>query len=730
MSAVISSAVGGKKAAPKAPARRRAAPPAAPPPKPTPAPAPAASDNPVVVADNDETVAPSSPPATQPPAVPQRQPTPPPAEPRQPTPPVTQTQVQTQAQPRREPTPPVPAVQEKRVRIQEPTRDAVESRILQELPRQEPAQPQDVEDTDTSRTEQEGTTSAQAARKRKQDAAPAQRKPPAKRQKKSSARSNATVQAEVNGEGAVALSSRMQIDPALTGETQEETQSRPRSTRKPRRAPKSAAIVTEADEDMTEQQLLEAARAEKSRAGKRKGRPKKSQQQPAGGASAGAPEEEISPEELKRRQEEIERRLEAHVHNPDAVSIWQLSRDAKHGKVSNIEREMRKIDWAEVRRREQEEYDRIRAGTDQSSAQQRKKGQAGGATNGDVVETTEGADGTAEDGSGEGAEHGGNDGGEIEPPANEAMIDAAATTQGVPQFKMVNGQIVVEEDSLDVAEPTNQSDDVPVVEENNYAHRVNRGSYINARRRDPRDRIPPARRRGGWGGWSEEDTDRFYDALRSWGTDFDIISRLFEGKSRAQIKTKFNREEKFDPARINAALLGDHIEMDIESYALEAGVEKEIYTKYESMAHAEALIAESMKEREVEMQALVDQENEDRRQAELAVKAKQEAKKKAKEKKKELTKRKRGKKGAGTMGGGDPEPDEDPQPVSEAAAGEGDGGEMDADAATADGDAATADGDDDATAGGEEEYEGADEDPEGGGHYDGDDFEAMTDGGD
>ncbi|KAH9811725.1 Transcription factor TFIIIB component B'' [Teratosphaeria destructans] len=714
MSAVISSAVGGKKAAPKAPARRRAAPPPAPPPKPTTA--PTTSDSLVVVPDNEEG---STSETTHP----------------------TASRASTTAHSAYDPdsdtdpstakaraTPPVPAVQEKRVRIEEPTRDPVESRILQELPRQEPAQPPRVDDTDASQTEKEGTTLAQASRKRKQNSAPAQRKPPAKRQKKSSARSNATVQAEVNGDEATATSSRMQIDPALTGDNQEETQSRSRTTRKPRRTPKSAAIVTEADEDMTEEQLLEAARAEKSRTGRRKGRPRKSQQQAAGGASASAAEEEVSPEELKRRQEAIERRLEAHVHNPDAVSIWQLSRDAKHGKVSNIEREMRKIDWAEVRRRQQEEYDRIRAGSTQSSAQQRKKGHAGSATNGDVVETTEGADGTDEEGSGEGAGRGGIDGGERETPANEAIIDAAATTQGVPQFKMVNGQIVVEEDSLDVAEPTNLSDEVPVVEENNYAHRVNRGSYINARRRDPQDRVPPARRRGAWGGWSEDDTDRFYDALRSWGTDFDIISRLFEGKSRAQIKTKFNREEKFDPARINAALLGDHIEMDIESYALEAGVEKETYTKYESMAHAEALIAESMKEREVEMQALVDQENEDRRQAELAVKAKQEAKKKAKEKKKELTKRKRGKKGIGTMGGGDPEPDEDPQPASEAAAGDSGGGQDDADAATANGDAATADGDDNATADGEEEYEGAEEDPDGGGHYDGDDFDAMTDG--
>jgi len=46
--------------------------------------------------------------------------------------------------------------------------------------------------------------------------------------------------------------------------------------------------------------------------------------------------------------------------------------------------------------------------------------------------------------------------------------------------------------------------------------------------------------------WSQEETDKFYKALQIFGTDFSIIAKLLPGRTRKQIKNKFNREEK-DP---------------------------------------------------------------------------------------------------------------------------------------------------------------------------------------
>lgn len=51
--------------------------------------------------------------------------------------------------------------------------------------------------------------------------------------------------------------------------------------------------------------------------------------------------------------------------------------------------------------------------------------------------------------------------------------------------------------------------------------------------------------------WLEEETEKFYRALQIFGTDFSVIERLIPGRSRKQIKNKFNKEEKVNPERID-----------------------------------------------------------------------------------------------------------------------------------------------------------------------------------
>ena len=54
--------------------------------------------------------------------------------------------------------------------------------------------------------------------------------------------------------------------------------------------------------------------------------------------------------------------------------------------------------------------------------------------------------------------------------------------------------------------------------------------------------------------WPKEDTEKFYKALQLFGTDFTILMQLLPGRSRRQIKNKFNKEEKEHPEKIDQIL--------------------------------------------------------------------------------------------------------------------------------------------------------------------------------
>jgi len=112
-----------------------------------------------------------------------------------------------------------------------------------------------------------------------------------------------------------------------------------------------------------------------------------------------------------------------------------------------------------------------------------------------------------------------------------------------PQVQVVNGRIVVNEQSLTVAAPAGGDAAAAAggalrrVEESGA--KLNSATYSN--------RTKPER-------WSTADTGLFYRALAQFGTDFSLIERLFPGRTRRQIKSKFNAEERADPRRIEAAL--------------------------------------------------------------------------------------------------------------------------------------------------------------------------------
>ena len=67
--------------------------------------------------------------------------------------------------------------------------------------------------------------------------------------------------------------------------------------------------------------------------------------------------------------------------------------------------------------------------------------------------------------------------------------------------------------------------------------------------------------------WTEEETRKFYKSLEIFGADFSMIAKLFPTRNRAQLKNKFNKEEKtnsklIDNAFNNNKVLGKRSIMD------------------------------------------------------------------------------------------------------------------------------------------------------------------------
>lgn len=575
MSTLISSAVSGKKAAPKAAPRRRAPPPPG-----------GKQSTPLSVSSTHTSVAPPSPPPTQPAQPGPSQPTetpPPPTSPNQ-----SRSQSQ-QVEPTQAPTAPAPTSSE---------------------------QPSD----------QDGDLPpAESFKKRRADGAAA--KVPTKRVKRNSARSNATVQAQVNDESGPY---RMPLDPRLqepepvvsASPAPSATAQKPKKARKPRRKKTTTAESGTEDEgaqhdlELLEQQLAAAK-------SKRRRKTKKSRRKEAE-SEAGTDTQQATDGEQQEDSSSSDAESDPELHEIDAekLTMLELSRDKKHGQTSERERKMAQIDWHEVARRRREEIDIV-----QTAAQEPPP-------NEEVRETTEGPSGTAEP---------------AQPAAPEAPPppEGTATVGGV-KFRVINGVIVEDEQSLNIdrrAQAAEEAEDeAPVEEENDLTKRINRTTWLHSRRRNPEDRVPVAKRKSD--PWTEDLTDRFYDALAMFGTDFYIISNLFPGKNRRHIKHKFSREEKLDPKRINDALLGRHKprqlnapSLSLDYYARETGQDRSAFEKYRDAEHAEEVIRESMREKEKEMrEAIREQEEEEAAAKEAQVE-------------KANRKRGEGKEGKGSRGG-------------------------------------------------------------------------------
>ncbi|KAJ5699604.1 hypothetical protein N7536_002617 [Penicillium majusculum] len=236
-------------------------------------------------------------------------------------------------------------------------------------------------------------------------------------------------------------------------------------------------------------------------------KPKKRKYSKAGTSDAEGSEK---PKRTRKKREPTPEGAETVEILPNVVKMSELCKDLRTGKKSKRETELRKIDQAEEERK--------------------KQGGTPGPGTGTPVKQTE-------------------------PESENSEKPVDWKPQSGPIMRIVNGEIVLDNTSLQVdrhADAARAAGDLEDVVESSFTRKINQASYGKRTKTET---------------WDEEMTDLFYRGLRIFGTDFMVISKMFPGRSRRQIKLKFNNEERRDPQRIKETLMGPTEAMDIATYS-------------------------------------------------------------------------------------------------------------------------------------------------------------------
>ncbi|RFU72560.1 transcription factor tfiiib component [Trichoderma arundinaceum] len=189
------------------------------------------------------------------------------------------------------------------------------------------------------------------------------------------------------------------------------------------------------------------------------------------------------------------------------------------------------------------------------------------------------------------------------PPGDLAVKSKSATPTALstpapapasgPQFRIVDGQIIIDQSSLVMdrhARAAAVRGDMETVEENDFTRLITSSSFMNTSKLK------------GPNIWTEEETDLFYRGLRMFGTEFEMISKMFPNKQRRHVKLKYNREERHCPHLINAALIGEKtVRIDIDEYKAFTGIE------FESVESIEAEQRKIQEDFEAEQKRIADE---------------------------------------------------------------------------------------------------------------------------
>ncbi|KAL8909589.1 MAG: hypothetical protein Q9207_000087 [Kuettlingeria erythrocarpa] len=218
---------------------------------------------------------------------------------------------------------------------------------------------------------------------------------------------------------------------------------------------------------------------------------------------------------------------------PGAIKMAELCKDTRKGKKSDTLKALQERDKEEAAKERQRELQRLVEGERQLDPEGSGEQANAGTANNDVQRPSQ----------------------EVSERSEDVVREVADT------YVDEQGQIRINTDSLRIdrhaqaAAARERNQDEAVVENDLSKPAVNSQTYL---KREPLN------------SWPEQLTDEFYEALRTFGTDFGMICRMLR-KTRRAVKLKFNREERANPVRINQALLGAKINIDLDEYSRRAG---------------------------------------------------------------------------------------------------------------------------------------------------------------
>ncbi|KAJ2597061.1 hypothetical protein EV177_007811 [Coemansia sp. RSA 1804] len=128
--------------------------------------------------------------------------------------------------------------------------------------------------------------------------------------------------------------------------------------------------------------------------------------------------------------------------------------------------------------------------------------------------------------------------------ARPSQPAASAANRMAAQVRIVDGKVVVDSESLVVSRSDMAGAErapLELVDESARPRFINSLTYVQKR---------ASRKR-----WTASETDAFYEALRKYGSDFEMISAVMAGRNRYDIRNKFKTEEKKNAGRVTSTLL-------------------------------------------------------------------------------------------------------------------------------------------------------------------------------
>lgn len=134
------------------------------------------------------------------------------------------------------------------------------------------------------------------------------------------------------------------------------------------------------------------------------------------------------------------------------------------------------------------------------------------------------------------------------------------TNQAV-QMRFVDGRMVIDESSLHVSRTEEQ-----VFEEADMVEEVAGHKFVNSSTNGKKSGLKRTPR------WTADETDEFFRAVSMWGTDFEMIARMFPNRDRKQIKHKWNREDRSNGARLDQAFRRK-LSVNVKEYSVMANVD-------------------------------------------------------------------------------------------------------------------------------------------------------------